>query len=200
VRAPNVRGIIGVLSGILALLLGVPAGGIAPAPASAVEVTALASHTDDASSNIVQNRSQPRTGIGANGPSGAVSLPTLGSGVGTVLAAEEPIGLSPGQSWGDQSTLAAHFLRHGADFGATSAEDYASQASQFLQRAFQEGLPTKIGSGGVIRVYDPASNTFGAYNANGTTGTFYKPDPAVHGYPSNEDYWQSQPGCAPWEP
>ena len=47
---------------------------------------------------------------------------------------------------------------------------------------------------GVIRVYDPTTNTFGAYNPTGTTRTFYKPDPSAHGYPSNLDYWNAQPG------
>ena len=83
-----------------------------------------------------------------------------------------------------------HFERHGADFGATSAEDYASQASGFLQRAQAEGLPTKIDSSGTIRVYEPASNTFGSYNPNGTTKTFYKPS-------TGSNYWQRQLGVPP---
>jgi pyocin large subunit-like protein len=46
-------------------------------------------------------------------------------------------------------------------------------------------------------MYDPATNTFGAYNASGTTRTFYMPDPLLHGYPGNWDYWLAQPGYAP---
>ena len=34
--------------------------------------------------------------------------------------------------------------------------------------------PTKVDDNGVTRVYDPRTNTFGAYNADGTTRTFYK--------------------------
>jgi len=85
--------------------------------------------------------------------------------------------------------LADHFARHGADFGATSEADYASQASQFLQRSQAEGLPTQIDANGGIRVYDPNTNTFGAYNANGTTRTFYQP--------SSPAYWSRQPGVPP---
>lgn len=29
---------------------------------------------------------------------------------------------------------------------------------------------------------------------DGTTRTFYRPDPASHGYPTNWDYWMAQPG------
>jgi pyocin large subunit-like protein len=47
-------------------------------------------------------------------------------------------------------------------------------------------LPTKIDADGVIRVYDPKNNIFGAYNADGTTKTFFKP--------TSTDYWQRQVG------
>jgi RHS repeat-associated protein len=107
------------------------------------------------------------------------------------------LALSSGESWGNPATLEDHFLRHGADFGATSAENYASQASSFLQRGLSGGAEVKVDSQGVIRVYDPATDTFGSYNADGTTRTFYRPDPAAHGYPTNQAYWNAQPGSAP---
>ena len=40
---------------------------------------------------------------------------------GTVLVHNCPIG--PSESWGNPDSLASHFAVHGADFGATSAED-----------------------------------------------------------------------------
>jgi pyocin large subunit-like protein len=82
--------------------------------------------------------------------------------------------------------LQRHFRDHDADFGAKNADEYAEMASDFLQRAQREGLPTKIDSNGVIRVYDPQSNTFGALNPDGTTRTFFKPTSAT--------YWDRQPG------
>lgn len=42
-----------------------------------------------------------------------------------------------------------------------------------------------------------ASNTFGSFNPTGTTRTFFKPNPAMHGLLSNWDYWLSQPGYGP---
>jgi len=99
------------------------------------------------------------------------------------------LGLSAAESWGNPATLARHFADHGADFAATSAEDYASQASQFFERSQAAGLPTKIDIGGTIRIYDPASNTFGAYNANGTIRTFFKP--------TSPTYFNRQPGVFP---
>ncbi|CAB4243600.1 Pyocin large subunit-like protein (fragment) [Methylacidimicrobium sp. AP8] len=64
-----------------------------------------------------------------------------------------------------------------------------------MGRAQAEGLPTKIDSEGVIRIYDPATNTFGSYNADGTTRTFYKP---YGGEPKKaQAYFDRQPGNSP---
>jgi hypothetical protein len=114
---------------------------------------------------------------------------------GHCVAAEDGgalLRLSSEDSWGNPSTLARHFRDHGADFGATTAEDYASQASKFFQRGIQDGLPIKIDEEGVIRIYDPETNTFGAFNPNGTTRTFFKP--------TSPTYWSRQPGSSPWGP
>jgi pyocin large subunit-like protein len=133
----------------------------------------------------------------------ALSSVAMGS---TVFGGREPKsvgfdaprgGLRSANTWGRSSTLADHFRRHGADFAARTADDYAEAASNFLRRSQAERLPTKIDAQGVIRVYDPTTNTFGAYNPSGTTRTFYKPNPATHGYPTNLDYWNAQPGVSP---
>lgn len=108
--------------------------------------------------------------------------------------------LQTSELWGNSKTLADHFRRHGADFGAKTADDYVQQASRFFQRSQLDNLPTKVDSAGVIRVYDPKTNTFGSFNPDGTIKTFYKPDPALHKYPTNLDYWNAQPGTAPWTP
>ena len=94
--------------------------------------------------------------------------------------------------WGNPKSLADHFARHGKDFGAKSADDYAKQASDFFRRSQADRLPTKIDADGVIRVYDPRSNTFGAFNPDGTTRTFFKP--------TSPTYFDRQPGGAPWGP
>lgn len=99
--------------------------------------------------------------------------------------------------WYDSATLAKHFTKHGADFGASTADEYANMAGDFLRRAQAERLPTKVDSSGIIRVYDPPTNTFGVYNPDGMTVTFFKPDPNVHKLPTNMDYWNSQPGVSP---
>lgn len=90
--------------------------------------------------------------------------------------------------WGNPASLPDHFARHGADVGARDASEYALLASQLLQRAKTEGLPAKVDERGEVRVFDPQTGAFGAYNADGTTKTFFKP--------GNPDYFVRQPGRA----
>ena len=89
-------------------------------------------------------------------------------------------------TWGNPGSLADHFARHGGDFHASSAEDYAAQAWQFRQRARTGALRVKLDDDGVQRVFDPATGAFAAYNRDGTTKTFFKP--------GSPGYFERQPG------
>ena len=90
------------------------------------------------------------------------------------------------KTWGNIASLPDHFARHGSDFGARNADDYARLAWEFLQRAKAEGLSAKIDQTGTLRVFDPASGTFAAYNRDGTAKTFFKP--------GSPGYFDRQPG------
>jgi len=96
------------------------------------------------------------------------------------------VGASARQTWGRPETLPDHFARHGRDFGARDPDDYAAQAHAFLERAKTSGLPAKRDHDGSLRVYDPSTGAFAAYNPDGTTKTFFKP-----GSPT---YFDRQPG------
>lgn len=90
-------------------------------------------------------------------------------------------------TWANLDSLADHFHRHGADFRAISADDYAAQAWGFLQRAKQTGLPMKWDAEDqTLRVWEPASRSFAAYDRRGRSRTYFKP--------SNPAYWERQPG------
>jgi hypothetical protein len=101
-----------------------------------------------------------------------------------------PATLSPPPTrltWGHLDSLQDHFERHGRDFSAKSRDDYAAQAWLFLQRARIENLPMKRDdTDGTLRVFDPQTNAFAAYNAGGKTKTYFKPE--------SSGYWQRQPG------
>jgi pyocin large subunit-like protein len=59
-------------------------------------------------------------------------------------------------------------------------------ASEFFQNGSASKLPTKIDADGTIRMFDPASNTFGAFAPSGQTKPFFKP--------TSNSYWDKQPG------
>ena len=107
--------------------------------------------------------------------------------------------------------LADHFLKHGSDFGAATADDYETLADQFL------GGPLGSGVHECTRVRDQDSlrlslldEMFGALTANGMIRTLFKPRlcasfPAnqrammryakrCHPYATNLVYFQSE--CA----
>jgi RHS repeat-associated protein len=121
----------------------------------------------------------------------------LGGGADIAAETRGAMSLPAEETWGNPATLGRHLSDHGADFGVIDASQYSDLASQFLQDSQLRDLPTKIDAGGIIRVYDPQTNIFGAYNPNGTTRTFYKLNPQIHGLPSNIEYWNAQPGTTP---
>lgn len=88
-------------------------------------------------------------------------------------------------TWANPNTLKDHFDRHAKAFSAQDESSYEQQAHRFyLER---EKYQIKIDDNGVIRVYDSNTNTFGVYNSNGKTITFFKPS---HG----QRYFDTQPG------
>jgi pyocin large subunit-like protein len=89
-------------------------------------------------------------------------------------------------TWGEPGALDEHYVKHADDFGASDVEDYAAQAHEFFVRSRDEGYLRKTDQYGVVRIYDPATNTFGSYNSDGTTRTFFKP--------TSPSYWDRQPG------
>ncbi len=81
-------------------------------------------------------------------------------------------GLNGRRLWGRADSLDDHFRRHVADFGAGNTDDLVQWASNFIHWSQADGMPTKIGPDGTIRVCDPKSNTFGSFNPDGTTRAF----------------------------
>ena len=91
------------------------------------------------------------------------------------------------QTWANLASLQDHFDRHGRDFSSTSPEDYAAQAWRFLQRARDGSLQMKLdATDGTVRIFDPKTRAFAAFNESGRTKTFFKPE--------SPSYWQRQPG------
>ena len=45
---------------------------------------------------------------------------------------------------------------------------------------------------GEITIFDPKTNKFGAYTKEGIPKTMFKPDPSIHRYKTNIDYFYGQ--------
>ena len=88
------------------------------------------------------------------------------------------------KTWGNRATLTDHFERHGHDFNARSENHYARMAHKFYIN--RSNYQTKVDDNGVIRVYDKKTNSFGSYNPDSTTKTYFKP--------KSRNYFNNQPG------
>lgn len=122
----------------------------------------------------------------AEGSTGKVSEPTASKGV-EVKKAAPPRAPPTTETWGYMPSLQDHYERHGKDFRCTSPDDYAAKAWLFLQYAKQKSLPMKWDdSDGTLRIWEPTSRAFAAYNRDGTTKTFFRPN--------SPSYWSRQPG------
>lgn len=103
----------------------------------------------------------------------------------SVSFSQEHDKLQEGLYWANPKTLSDHFKRHGADFNAVDEDDYARKAHELYEG--RDEFQVKADKDGVIRVYDPDTSAFGAYNADGTTRTFFKPS-------DGQRYFDRQPG------
>ncbi|HEV2288629.1 MAG TPA: RHS repeat-associated core domain-containing protein [Candidatus Acidoferrales bacterium] len=93
---------------------------------------------------------------------------TVGESVGTAGEAAEA-------GFADDSSLAAHFEKHGAEFGAKSEGEYEALAKDFLSGPKLEGVLEKVRPNGDILRYNPATNEFGVISKSGAIRTFFKP-------------------------
>jgi hypothetical protein len=140
------------------------------------------------------------TGPGSSGPAGTAPGKGAAGASAAALAAVRFAAADPkqiveegGDGWGNPSTLTDHFDRHGGDFGSPDEDAYAREAQDFLERAVADRLSMKVAPDGTIRVYEPSTNTFGAYNADGLPRRTSSPI-----WPRTPTYWGDQPGTDPW--
>ncbi len=88
-----------------------------------------------------------------------------------------------------EAKLLEHLSAHGHEFGVTTAEEYLLLAERFLMGACPLDVRECLRPQGGYCRYNELSNEYGAVTADGLIATFMKPDPAVHGLPTNLDYF-----------
>ncbi|MGN9841530.1 RHS repeat-associated core domain-containing protein [Nonomuraea sp. H19] len=112
----------------------------------------------------------------------------------------DPLGLSPyGTSiWSSTSSRTSvenaygHWRSHGREFPhLNNAKEYVEEATGFLTGGHPGTLTRHRPNGDVVR-YNPQTDQFGVRNAQGVPRTYFIPDPQVHGYPTNLDYFNAQ--------
>ena len=86
-----------------------------------------------------------------------------------------------------------HYIAHGRDFGAESELEYELLAKQFMNRPIMGTViaKTRMLTSEQVR-FDTVTQEFGAMAPDGRIKTFYRPNPTIHKYPTNMDYFNAQ--------
>ena len=87
--------------------------------------------------------------------------------------------------------LSDHFTKHGARLGIADESTYLVRADNFLGR---QKSPTahefqRLWNSDLVR-YDPTTEEFGVLDKDGYIKTYYKPNPATHGFQTNGEYFE----------
>jgi pyocin large subunit-like protein len=104
--------------------------------------------------------------------------------------------------------LRVHFGEHGEDFGASNAEEYETEADEFLGSAKAPDIHECVRKCGHIIRYDPRTEAYGILDKGGIIRTYYKPMPCsqvpflqreavkqagrCHKYPNNLVYFRME--------
>jgi len=85
--------------------------------------------------------------------------------------------------------IARLYERNGADFGASSAEDYLDKVTAFTAKPPRDAETVKRPNGDTL-IYQASTNTFAVAARDGTPRTMFKPT-------TGADYWAEQKSAAP---
>ncbi|MFN7111221.1 MAG: S-type pyocin family protein [Brevundimonas sp.] len=85
--------------------------------------------------------------------------------------------------------IARLYARNGADFGASSAQDYLDKVTTFTTKPPRDAETVKRPNGDTL-IYQASTNTFAVVARDGTPRTMFKPT-------TGADYWAEQKTAAP---
>ena len=110
-------------------------------------------------------------------------------------SSSSPEGASKPARFFAEDLLNGHFEDHGSDFGATTPSEYEQQASNFLTNQKNPDILefTRVrGYRAGDSALNPETNEFGVVKPDGSIRTYYRPNPKVHGFATNLDYFNSE--------
>ena len=100
-------------------------------------------------------------------------------------AARDGAGFGASVGFADSRRLEEHFEKHGAEFGATSRQDYLRLAQKLRDAPAGGAILEAVRRDGVVTRFDRQTGAFIAFNANGVIRTFFRPN-------DGERYWRRQ--------
>lgn len=100
-------------------------------------------------------------------------------------AARDGAGFGGDVGFADTRRLEEHFEKHGAEFGATSRQDYLRLAQKLRDAPAGGPILEAVRRDGVVTRFDRQTGAFIAFNANGVIRTFFRPN-------DGERYWRRQ--------
>lgn len=86
---------------------------------------------------------------------------------------------------------AEHFAKHGREFPFPTETAYVEAAHDFVSRPPPGTLMTVQDDGDRV-YYNPELNFFAVTSPQENIRTFFRPDPKIHGYKTNMDYFHAQ--------
>ncbi|MEQ8749527.1 MAG: RHS repeat-associated core domain-containing protein, partial [Amphiplicatus sp.] len=113
--------------------------------------------------------------------------PGVGGSGATVFAIGR--GATSGAQFASKAELLRHFTKHGARIGAKSAGAYRGQASRFLTGRPGSGVLQRVRTNRDVVRFNPRTDQFGVIRRDNVIRTYYRPDPSIHGYASNLEYF-----------
>ena len=84
-----------------------------------------------------------------------------------------------------------HFRKHGHEFGFTTVDEYVAAATRFLKDP-PSGTQTKKQKDGDTVRFRASTGEFAVMNRRGVPRTYFRLDPAIHGFPDNQAYFDAQ--------
>jgi len=129
-----------------------------------------------------------------------IEQPVAGDPAETGPGATNPSSSNEGPSetarFSSEDLLDGHFEDHGSDFGATTTSEYEQQASDFLTNPENPDIlefsrVRGYRAGDTVR-FNPETDEFGVISPDGTIRTYYRPNPNLHGFATNLDYFNSE--------
>ena len=149
---------------------------------TACAALALSACDDGASAVETRDRAADASGVAQTGATGETAS-------AETVAKVEAAPITANRRETVDAKIQRLYERNGADFGATSAEDYLAKVTAFTRNP-PAGVERAERPNGDVLLYQASTNTFAVVDRNGSARTMFKPREGAA-------YWAEQKTAAP---